>query len=326
MAAIRLQYFDQMKGIAIILVVIGHVMQFSFGYNPSDVVNMLGVFHMPIFFYISGYFMYNEFANAGDMMHKLFKRSINLLVPFLVFGSLWCAFSGTNVTDLILGGGGRYWFLWVLSLLSVFFMVYGYALQKIKKEWLYVILWMLPYCAIMAAKILEYRIGGGNLISISHLNTYYRYFLIGYLCRRYVKFNDLLFKNDIIYSMSFVFFFLQWRYCTMHNMALIFLGGMGAIIVLQRYFESKQNSDNNLMNCLTKVGQASLSIYVIHYFFIPDASSIMHTFLDIQNPFIWQLTFSLLLSLPIVSASMFVGKLIETNKYLNVIFFGRLFK
>lgn len=52
----RISYFDQMKGVAIILVVVGHIMQFSFGYNQSDVVRMLGIFHMPIFFYISGYF------------------------------------------------------------------------------------------------------------------------------------------------------------------------------------------------------------------------------------------------------------------------------
>lgn len=41
------------------------------------------------------------------------------------------------------------------------------------------------------------------------------------------------------------------------------------------------------------------------------------------NSFIWQLSFAVLLALPIVGASMFVGKLIETNKYLNIVFFGR---
>ena len=46
----RLEYFDQMKGIAILLVVVGHVMQFSFGIAKSNVVDMLGIFHMPIFF------------------------------------------------------------------------------------------------------------------------------------------------------------------------------------------------------------------------------------------------------------------------------------
>ena len=56
----RIDYFDQMKGVAILLVVIGHVMQFSFGIPKSNVVDMLGIFHMPIFFFVSGYFTYKE--------------------------------------------------------------------------------------------------------------------------------------------------------------------------------------------------------------------------------------------------------------------------
>ncbi len=42
----RLTYFDQMKGLAILLVVIGHIVQFSLGYNPSDVVDMLAILHI----------------------------------------------------------------------------------------------------------------------------------------------------------------------------------------------------------------------------------------------------------------------------------------
>ena len=72
----------------------------------------------------------------------------------------------------------------------------------------------------------------------------------------------------------------------------------------------------------------SLAIYVIHYFFIPDVSNVMHNMAYVvgDNIFIWQLSLSLLLALPIVGASMFVGKLIEINKYLNILFFGRMFK
>lgn len=319
----RINYFDQMKGIAIILVVIGHVMQFSFGYNPSTVVNMLGVFHMPIFFYISGYFMYKMIDGRQQLWSKLYKRSLALLVPYIVFGAIYCLFSGYSFQTLLLEGGGCYWFLWVLFLLSSFFILYGYVLQKVKCEWLYVALWMIPYVAIMAGKVYEIKIGGGNVLSISQLNTYYRYFLIGYLCRRYAKFNSFLFKNDIVYAIGLILFFLQWRFCDIHNMALIFLGAMGAIIVLQRYFESKQDTDNWVLRTLTKIGSASLPIYVIHYFFIPDVSNQMHQLLDCSNPFIWQLTSAMLLSIPIIVASMFVGKLIEHNKYLNSIFWGK---
>ena len=53
----RIEYFDQTKGVAILLVVIGHVMQFSFGIPKSNVVDMLSIFHMPIFFFVSGYYI-----------------------------------------------------------------------------------------------------------------------------------------------------------------------------------------------------------------------------------------------------------------------------
>ena len=319
----RLTYFDQMKGIAIILVVIGHVMQFSYGYNPSEVVKMLSIFHMPIFFYVSGYFMSKMVPGGKDMLKKLCRRSTNLLVPYLIFAGLWCAFSGDSYTDLLLKGGGRYWFLWVLFLISVFFIVYGYILQKVKREWLYILLWLIPYGAIIAGKLFVSTTGGGDLLCINELNTYYRYFLIGYLSRRYIKFNSLLFKNNIVYAIGFIVYFLQWRYCDMHNMALIFLGGMGAIIVLQRYFEIKQGSDSKVLKLLSRIGQASLPIYVMHYFFIPDVSNIMHTFLDAKNPFIWQLSFAFLLAIPIIAACMFIGKLIDNNKYLNFAFMGK---
>lgn len=112
----------------------------------------------------------------------------------------------------------------------------------------------------------------------------------------------------------------------MHNMALIFLGGMGAIVVLQRYFESKRDTVHWSMKVLTKVGEQSLSIYLIHYFFIPDVSSSMQVFLNANNPFIWQLTFAFMLAIPITTASMFIGKLMEANKYLNLLFYGKIFK
>lgn len=276
----RIVYFDYLKGIAIILVVIGHVMQFSFGFDTSDVVDMLGIFHMPVFFYISGYFLYKPIDNISLLFVKLYRRTLLLVVPYFVFGALWCMFSGYRFSALILEGGGCYWFLWVLFILSTFFIFYGYLLQRIKSEWVYICLWILPYLAIIIVKVYANKVGGvADLLCVNQLNTYYRYFLIGYLCRRYSKLNSILFKNDIVYAVGLLSYFLQWRFCDMHNMALIFLGGMGAIVVLQRFFEMMQTIENGILQILSEVGRMSLAIYVIHYFLIPDVSSVMHNLL-----------------------------------------------
>ena len=47
-------HLDMMKGIAIVLVVIGHVMLFTFDINPSEPSKFI-YFNMPLFFYISGF-------------------------------------------------------------------------------------------------------------------------------------------------------------------------------------------------------------------------------------------------------------------------------
>lgn len=48
----RVQYIDRLKGLAIILVVMGHI----FGFNqPEDGINtFIYTFHMPLFMFLSG--------------------------------------------------------------------------------------------------------------------------------------------------------------------------------------------------------------------------------------------------------------------------------
>ena len=53
----RLEYLDQMKGIAIFLMVMGHVLLFTFDMAECTLSNVFFI-NMPIFFYVSGYLLY----------------------------------------------------------------------------------------------------------------------------------------------------------------------------------------------------------------------------------------------------------------------------
>ena len=55
----RVAYIDQMRGIAIFLMVMGHVLLFTFGINRGIWINVSFV-NMPIFFYVSGYLLYKD--------------------------------------------------------------------------------------------------------------------------------------------------------------------------------------------------------------------------------------------------------------------------
>lgn len=323
----RISYLDMMKGMAILLVVIGHLIQFSFGYEISHSVRFL-YFHMPVFFYISGFLAYKKILSFRDLGKKLIKRGITLFLPYVVFLTCWCVFSGyTDIIGIILGGGGGYWFLYTLFIISMFFLIYEYIIRHIEKTWIYVMLWIIPYVIIIIVKMYLNRIdsGGGLYDIVAGIVNYYRYYLIGYMCKKYINFNKLIFCNDIVAGLGLIAYFLNWYFFERHNILLIFGGSMGAIIVLQRFFQMAVKEDSGIGKALSSIGKQSLAIYVIHYFLIPDVSASMHDFLDCPNSFIWQLTFAFLLSIPIIAISMLVGRLISTNKLLNFVCFGKLF-
>ena len=164
---------------------------------------------------------------------------------------------------------------------------------------------------------------GGYYDTVMGLVNYYRYYLIGYLCRKYIRLYRLLFENELVLALGFVTYFLNWYFFELHNIVLIFLGTLGGIIVMQTFVKHFVNEKSKVGCALTTLGKCSLGIYVIHYFFIPDISNVSRNFLDCGNPFIWQLTCALIVAMPIIAASVFVFKTIEMNRYLFFIFLGK---
>ena len=79
----RIEYVDVAKGIAILLVVVGHT--FS-AYDPGSFLNkFIYSFHMPLFFILSGFFYKpQEFKKA------LGKKVRSLLFPYLIINAVRC--------------------------------------------------------------------------------------------------------------------------------------------------------------------------------------------------------------------------------------------
>lgn len=51
----RIDYIDRLKGLAIALVVMGHVYLFSYNHSSSTIPNVIGSFHMALFMFLSGF-------------------------------------------------------------------------------------------------------------------------------------------------------------------------------------------------------------------------------------------------------------------------------
>lgn len=73
----RDEYFDILRGIGIICVVLGHVLNQNYGNSETEIVRkFIYVFHLPLFFFISGYFIKKE-----EYVSFLIKKIKTLYIP-----------------------------------------------------------------------------------------------------------------------------------------------------------------------------------------------------------------------------------------------------
>lgn len=73
----RLAYLDILKGIGILLVVIGHI------YSNKIACDWIYSFHMPLFFFAAGW-LYKEKSIKADII----RRSQTIVIPYFCFGTL----------------------------------------------------------------------------------------------------------------------------------------------------------------------------------------------------------------------------------------------
>ena len=136
---------DQLKGILILSVVIGHILPGP--YNTLDnPASYIFLFHLPAFFIISGYLARNDSRPFGQ---SILRRTKRILVPYLVYVLLiaggqivYAMLHGYNtkrylnkkIPGMLLGGQdlnqffcGALWFLTAMFVASVLF----YAIEKL---------------------------------------------------------------------------------------------------------------------------------------------------------------------------------------------------
>ncbi len=135
----RDEKIDILRGIAIILVMVGHGTDLLIGRNiiPSNIgggiYDIIYTFHMPLFFLISGYI----YQNNNEKISEIIKRNvITFYIPYLflnylywfekvialkVFGIQLAQSEYTNGVALLWMGDGLTWFLLSMMLVKIVF-------------------------------------------------------------------------------------------------------------------------------------------------------------------------------------------------------------
>ena len=82
----RINYIDTLRGFAIILVVLGHLLERN-GYTESALYNTIYSFHMPLFFCISGFVTeysckLNHSSRLKDFLYYLLRKFHSIMIPY----------------------------------------------------------------------------------------------------------------------------------------------------------------------------------------------------------------------------------------------------
>ena len=176
----RLQFLDSLKGLLIIMVVIGHVIQSSNPDYQHDILfRFIYSFHMPLFLAISGYLTYKPKYDSGLIK----KRAVQLLIPFVVWAFLSPVLQRGAVDvdaalNVLLYPDNGLWFLYNLFVYSAIFNISERLSEKfaIKQEWILCGFVFILVCAMAVFK---------TKFNCSQLCWYLPFFAIGYYMRKY---------------------------------------------------------------------------------------------------------------------------------------------
>lgn len=85
MEIVRDPYLDIVKGMLILFVVFGHMLESGYGAMGNTLYHFIYSFHMPLFIFISGYL-----TKSVQSPKDFFLRNNKLLETFVIFQVVFC--------------------------------------------------------------------------------------------------------------------------------------------------------------------------------------------------------------------------------------------
>lgn len=335
----RLLQIDTIKGVAILLVVMGHVLSWMFNDfheileepSPSHLWLFIYKFHMPLFIFISGLLTYKEGVRytMGSFFNYILRKIRLLLIPYLIVGPLlhW-AYDGNIVWF-------NYWFLLVLFeclLINVLWEVVRptFKWELVTDICFYLTIWFLlrfldnMFCDSIVSNVFE----------LNYLQYLYFFFSLGIICSRRYKFFEIIKNNELLYTICIAyylfFFFGREARIVPPNFWLLQLARTSMCFACVYIFFNIFTS-GKLVSCLQYLGKMSLEIYLIHFFFvfrfIPMGEWSKHLVTlggeGMITVMVAQLVYSLAISVIVIFICLIVAACIKKSEILSQLLLGR---
>lgn len=316
----RIYALDNLKGFLILLVVLGHCIQFTTdGFDHVVLFRFIYSFHMPLFMWVSGYVNYREHKIEIGVLRR---RAIQLALPFLAW-TLLNALIAQNpfyIIDAFFDPAVSVWFVWDLFLIICFSTIINFFSTKYGKSEI--------RCTIVAFLIVAAIIKGFHIEVLDLYHALYMgiYYIMGYYMHKHQvisKFSNAKLWGGIL--MLFIMMSLFWQrelppvfipnapkiVGTLWNIITAVLACSSIPFLLFGLMDRK-------IKVLTYLGRQTLGIYVIHQSFLRFLISQIDGY---DLPY-WSLV--LLLAVITIVVSQFINILLQCNKVTALVMLGKM--
>ncbi len=329
----RIQWVDSMRGFSMIVVVLGHVLlSMDIGGYDSFLSTIFLTFRMPLFFFVSGFFSFRaiEWWNKCRTYNIIGRKFKAQIICTIVFYGIFLYSHGVSHPT----GFGGYWFTIVLFQMYLIYLCCVWLSKITKFNIVFPILMTLSFIGvgILAANIKFYGIA--IALCSENLCKYFQFFTFGLIVSRYSETAFKILSKNLFITISIIGWtvsmilwyspFLQ-RICPLayslnHDIIARYFGLLSIIA----FFYSNRNhlsSGNKYCAGLRLIGQRTLDVYMLHYFFIPDLK-ILHSWLAPANMIIIQLVISLSITAAIVILCIIISSFVRESRFLRMWLFG----
>lgn len=325
MNTIRIDYIDSLKAFAIFLVVLGHVPAYCYGTDVEGWSNFVGLFHMPLFFMLSGFLV-----NIGRLCEMswselalfLLKKAKQLIVPAIVILFLYCSWKQIDFSEAMFHDKWRagYWFtfsLWEFFAITVF-------LCKILNRSIELLLLLIGFvmAIVFGTNAMDSLFNKVNYLDVVNngMLKFFFFFALGIFLRKHRICFDQLCSSKIVVSVillllvlySFISGFVQPNIVSI-KIDYIFYGLFGCFFSYAYFYSHKDFfSDRSLFGRVVQcVGKRTLDIYLLPFFFLPaNLHFLGDFFVECHNPSI-EIVFTVLISIVVIFMSFLVGSVLR---------------
>ncbi len=348
----RLHHLDMIKGVAIFLVVMGHVLTFCIReIDRAAIFKFIEQVHMPLFFFVSGWLTVKMTDDKRLTSPNLIQKATRLILPMLATSSLWVLYfphSGIETPlDSTFEGlwsnswKNGYWFTPVLFAIMLIYTGLTPLLNRCKSIFLHIATASVAALALIIANVfIPTNISG--ILSADLIATFFPIFMFGTIARRYndqfMKIvNSSAWQTVAIITFGITLYVCSWPWeMNLSVTEIIFIKvilhiSLSIVIfaVFKRWADTAFAPDvapaqNRFARLWRYLGTQSLAIYLLHFFFLFPMGNLFRPMLVAFNVSFTPLAaFAAFWATIIIALVLGVVKLIEPSRILSLLLTGK---